>query len=94
MPGNDLVTNPTVPLAKVNVTYSGLNVDLPQPVPVEATDAQIIQWATEAVAGGFAGMPAQADADFSGFVVERYLNPTPERQEPLIMLRPKVPFGT
>lgn len=79
--------------ARVNVTYSGQNGDLPDPVLFEATDGDVKSWVTEAVvAGGIPGIPAATDADFGDFVVDRFAA-TEERPYNLIQLRPKTPFG-
>jgi hypothetical protein len=79
--------------ARVNVTYSGQNGDLPDPVFFEATDGDVKSWVTEAVvAGGIPGIPAAAGADFEDFVVDRFAA-TEERPYNLIQLRPKTPFG-
>lgn len=79
--------------AKLNITYGGQNGDLAGLVPVDATDAQIREWATEAVrAGDIAGLPPDPDVDLSDFVIDRFA-PTDERPFSAIFLRPKTPFG-
>jgi len=79
--------------ARVNITYSGLNADLPEPVQFDSSDAQVKTWAAEAVASGTVpGLPQDVRADFSDFIVERY-PAGPNRPQPLLLLRPKVPFG-
>lgn len=78
--------------ARLNITISGMNGDLADPVPFDATDAEIRQWATEAVRGGSVpGITAVADADFTDFVVDRFSSKDdlPNR----LTLRPKTPFG-
>lgn len=84
--------------AMVNVTYNRQNGDLPDPVSFDAGDGDVKQWVTEAVrAGGVPNIPADAHADFTDFVVDRF--PAPANAEPgkrdynLIQLRPKTPFG-
>lgn len=73
--------------AKLNITYNGQNGDLADPVSFDATDAEIRQWAGEAIGNGsVAGINAVA-ADFGDFVVDRF------RDSKSIFLRPKVPFG-
>lgn len=79
--------------ARVNVTWAGENGDLVDPVSVDATDADVRQWVTEAVrTGGVAGVPADAAADFHNFVIDRFA-PNDIRPFNLIQLRPKTPFG-
>lgn len=84
--------------ACVNLTYSpggvSRNADLPDPVPLDSTDAQVLATVTEAVrTGGFPGIPADARADFSrDFVVDR-VDPSEQYPYTRFMVRPKVPFG-
>lgn len=80
-------------VAKVNITISGNNGDLLEPVPFSATDAEIKSWVTEAVLNGSVpGIPATPNVDLSDFVVDRF-SPTEARPYSLIILRPKTPFG-
>jgi len=75
-------------MARLNVTYNGANGDLPDPVTRDASDADIKRWATEAVrAGSVPGIPADPNADFTDFVVDRF----PVAR---VMIRPKTPFGS
>jgi hypothetical protein len=77
----------------VNITISGQNADLPEPVPLDATDGDIKQWATEAVRSGtLPGVPRNETATFTDFVVDRF-PPTEQRPYNLIQVRPKTPFG-
>ena len=79
-------------MARVNVTYSGHNGDLPDPVPYDGTDADIKGWVTEAVRfGGVPGIPANPNANFQDFVVDRF--PATAELPNRISLRPKTPFG-
>jgi len=79
--------------ARVNVTYGGENGDLPDPVNFEASDADVKAWVTEAVRNGnIPGIPADPDADFSDFVVDRY-SANETRPYRLFQIRPKTPFG-
>ncbi|MGF1465645.1 MAG: hypothetical protein ACFCGT_05895 [Sandaracinaceae bacterium] len=79
--------------ARVNITWAGQNGDLPDPVHVDATDVEILAWATEAVrAGSVPGIARDGGADFTGFVVDRF-GSTDARPYPLIQVRPKTPFG-
>lgn len=77
--------------ARVNLTVSGQNGDLRDPVDFNASDAEIKGWVVEAVASGsVAGIPAQT-VDLTDFVVDRF--PANEERGNLIALRPKTPFG-
>jgi uncharacterized protein (DUF2236 family) len=79
--------------ARVNVTYMGSNGDLPDPVKYDATDAEILGWVTEAIrTGGVPGIPEDANANLTDFVVDRFgpSEPTPYNR---LMVRPKTPFG-
>lgn len=79
--------------ARLNITYANQNGELRDPIPYNASDADIKQWATEAVQNGdIAGFGAHPDVSFRDFVVQRF-TPTEERPYNLIMLRPKTPFG-
>lgn len=78
--------------AKVNVTYSGSNGDLPDPVRFDATDTEIKQWVAEAIRGGIAGIPTDENVDLNDFVIDRF-GPTDARPYNLLSLRPKTPFG-
>jgi hypothetical protein len=79
--------------ARVNVTYGGQNGDLPDPVFFDSSDGDVKGFITEAVRNGsIPGIPADATADFTDFVVDRFA-PTEERPYNLIQLRPKTPFG-
>lgn len=79
--------------ARVNVTFSGQNGDLPDPVSFDATDAEIRTWVTEAVrSGSVPGIAANPNADFNDFMIDRF-NANDVRGYNLISLRPKTPFG-
>jgi len=79
--------------ARLNITYGGSNGDLPDLVDGDASDADVKAWATEAVrGGGVPGIAVDPGADFSDFVVDRF-PPTEGRPFPLLVLRPKTPFG-
>lgn len=79
--------------ARLNITYRRQNGDLPDPVSAAATDAEVIQWVTEAVrAGHVPGITADPDVDLSGFVVDRF-GPNEARPYSLLQVRPKTPFG-
>lgn len=79
--------------ARVNVTYSGQNGDLPDAVSFDATDEVVKGWITEAVQGGSVpGITADPNADFSDFVVDRF-SANEDRDYNLIQLRPKTAFG-
>ena len=79
-------------MAFLNVTFGGMNGDLPDEVAFDSTDAQILGWATEAIRGGdVPGITADPNANLDGFVVERFAatGDKPER----LFCRPKTPFG-
>lgn len=79
--------------ARVNVTYAGQNGELPDPVFFDTPDGDVKGFISEAVrAGTIPGIPADPNADFTDFVVNRFA-PTDDRPYNLIMLRPKTPFG-
>jgi len=79
--------------ARVNVTYRGQNGELPDPVFRDAAEGDVKAWVTEAVRnGGVPGIPADRDADFHDFVVDRF-PPTEARPYALIQVRPKTAFG-
>lgn len=78
--------------ARLNVTWAGSNGDLPDPVPFDSGDGDIKAWATEAVRNGVPGIPADATADFSDFVVDRF-TATADVPVNRVLLRPKTPFG-
>jgi len=79
--------------ARVNVTWSGSNGDLPDPVQYDAPDGDVLGWVSEAVRGGsIPGITADTNADFTDFVVERFAA-TEARPHRLIQVRPKTPFG-
>jgi hypothetical protein len=80
--------------ARVNVTWKGQNGDLPDTVSRDANDGDVRQWVTEAVrTGGVPGIPADARADFTDFVIDRF-TANEARPYNLIQVRPKVPFGS
>lgn len=79
--------------AQVNITWNSQNGSLPDPVPLDATDDEILQMVTEALrGGGVTNIPADPDADLDGFVLDR-CPPAEDRDFHVITLRPKVPFG-
>jgi len=79
--------------ANLNVTWNGENGNLPDPVPYNLTDQQVIEIAEEAVKNGdIPGINVDPNVDFDGFVVDRF-----NEQGDLgarIFLRSKVPFGS
>lgn len=79
--------------ARVNITWAGQNGDLPDPISRDARDADVLAWVTEAVrSGSVPGIMADAAADFTYFVVDRF---TANEMRPyhLVQVRPKTPFG-
>lgn len=79
--------------ARVNVTYGEQNAELPDPVALDTSEEAIRQMVTEALrGGGIPGIPADPDADISGYVVKKF-EPTVARPYNLINVRPKTEFG-
>lgn len=79
--------------ARLNITYAGQNGDMRDPVPYDASEADILRWCTEAVRNGdVPGLGAHPDVDFRDFKIDRF-GPTETRDHNLIQIRPKVPFG-
>jgi len=79
--------------ARVNITYSGQNGELADPVLFDAPEGDIKGWVTEALrAGSVAGIPAAATADLRDFVVDRF-TATEARPYNLIQIRPKTAYG-
>ncbi|MEL6349923.1 MAG: hypothetical protein AAFV53_42870 [Myxococcota bacterium] len=79
--------------ARLNITWQGQNADLPDPVPFDATDRQLKQWAAEAIAhGSVPGIRNHGRLNVRDFVVDRFPanNQTPYAR---IFIRPKTPFG-
>lgn len=78
--------------ASLNITVNGMNGDLPDPVAFDAPDADIKEWATEAVGNGSVpGIEAVPGVDFTDFVVDRFS--ANEERPNRLMIRPKTPFG-
>lgn len=79
--------------ARLNITWSGQNGDLLDPVPYNATDSQLKALAEEAISGGSVpGIRRDHRADLTDFVVDRF----PARGQVghnRVFLRPKTPFG-
>ena len=78
--------------ARVNITFSGENGDLPDPVKFDASDRDILSWVTEAIAtGGVPGISRDPAADLTDYVVDRFAasGDLPNR----LVARPKTPFG-
>jgi hypothetical protein len=79
--------------ARVNVTYSGANGDLPDPVPFDTTDVVIRGLVEEAIrTGTLPGVITDVNVKLTDFVVDRFV-PNETREFNLIQLRPKTPFG-
>ncbi|MEL6180390.1 MAG: hypothetical protein AAFS10_15635 [Myxococcota bacterium] len=79
--------------AHVNITFSGQNGDMQDPVPFDATDHQIKAWVLEAVkSGSVAGIAQHRTASLGDCVVDRFPATT---QVPYnrIFVRPRTPFG-
>ena len=79
--------------AQLNITFSGLNGDLPDPVAFDASNADIIRMAQEAIRNGSVpGIKADPDADLSGFEVDRF-QATEAIPTPRVFIRPSTSFG-
>jgi len=84
--------------ATLNITYNpeigdAQQGELPDQVPYDSSDAEILRMATEAITGGLPGIDADPDADLSGYVVDRF----PAREDmPVAKLsvRDKTAFGS
>lgn len=102
---NELVNNdevmPEIPVyqgipahtARLNVTFSGMNGDMVDPVPFDASDVDLKRMAVEAIANGnIPGIPRDENVNLTDFVVDRF-NATAEVPYNRLFIRPKVPFG-
>ena len=79
--------------ARLNITWSGSNGDLPDPVPYDANDGDLKQMATEAIANGdVPGIPADAGVNLQDFIVDRFAA-SDEIPYARVFIRPKTPFG-
>ena len=98
---NDLVAVDAVPeaillahQARLNITWSGENGDLPDAIDFDAADAQILNWAAEAIQnGGVPGIAGDANANLADYVVDRF-GPGNGIEFNRVSVRPKTPFGT
>ena len=62
-------------MARVNITWSGRNGDLPDEIPYDLPDNEVFRLVTEAVRGGdVPGLAGDEDANFDGFIVDRMLS--------------------
>ncbi len=94
MDGTDIVVAIRPDQARLNITWAKEQGDLPEPVPWDATDAEIIGMATEAIQTGHVpGITADADVNFDGFRVDRF---DANEGNPInrLSLRPKTEFGS
>lgn len=79
--------------ARVNVTWNRQNGDLPDPVPLDSANGDILGFVTEAVRNGdVPGIGADANANFQNFMVER-IAPSDAYPHHRILVRPKTAFG-
>lgn len=79
--------------ATLNVTWSGQNGNLSDPVPFNSTDGELKAWASEAIRNGdIPGVNADAGVDLSDFAVDRY-RATADKPYNSLFIRPKTPFG-
>jgi hypothetical protein len=79
--------------ARLNVTWKGQNGDLPDAVAFGASDAEIKQWAREALrTGGIPGIKLDPQADLRDFVIDRF-PASADIPYCRLFARPKTPFG-
>lgn len=79
--------------ARLNVTWSGNNGDLPDTLANDLSDADVLRIAQEAIrGGGIPGIPMDANANLQDFVVERF-QANEAFPWPRCVVRPKTPFG-
>lgn len=80
-------------LAKLTITYSGQQGDLPDPVPYDSADDVVKRMAIESIQQGYVpGIDTTTSPDFSDFVVDRF-PAHPAVPWNRLSLRPKTPFG-
>jgi len=80
-------------MARLNITYNGLSVDVPLELDYQASDADIRRIAVELIRSGAAPGLRIANIGehaFTSYVVDRFDTDSGGR---CIFLRPKVPFG-
>lgn len=88
-----LIPAAPVNAARLNVTWNGANGDLPDPVPYDATDAELKRMASESIETGYIpGIPADAQVNLNDFIVDRFAA-SAEIPHPRVFIRPKTPFG-
>lgn len=78
--------------ARFNITWAGNNGDLVEAVPFDLGADDLRRLAQEAVQNGIPGIPADQNANFADFVVDRFPS-NDEVPDNRIFLRPKTPFG-
>jgi hypothetical protein len=79
--------------ARLNVTFSGQNGDLTDPILYDATDEEIRQIAEEAIRNGsIPGIDRDEFASLEDFVVDRFPAGAGVTENRLLV-RPKTPFG-
>jgi len=78
--------------ATLNITWARGNGTLPETVPFDATDAEVLAWAREAVINGLPGIPADPNANLTGYMIDRYpADDTVDTNR--LFVRPKTSFG-
>ena len=75
--------------ARLNVTWSGSNGDLTDPVPYDASDDDLKQMAN----GDIPGIAADETVNLNDFIVDRF-PATDEIDHARVFIRPKTPFGS
>lgn len=84
-----------VQLAAVSVTWRGETGDLADPMRYDASEAEVLAAATEAIrSGAVRGVRADRMADLADFRVERLpADVASGRQMPTLLIRPKTAYG-
>lgn len=79
--------------ALVTIDYDGQQGDLPDPIPFNTPDPDVIRIAQEAWRGGLVmGVPADPNANLANYLVKRF--PANEANPNRMSVRPDTPFGT
>jgi len=79
--------------ASLNVTWAGQNGNLPDPIPFNSTNREVMAIAQEAIrAGDIPGINADRAANLEGFVIDKFAA-TEGIPFGRIVARPSTPFG-
>ena len=77
--------------ARLNITHEGRNGDYVEPVPFDASDAELKRMAADAIGAGLLG-DGHGRVDLRDYVVDRF-GATERLPVNRIFIRPKTPFG-